>query len=80
MRTVCMHLCIKWMYPYLVRRCAVIRHIRRGATQTFNCRGMKGRYVNIVIPRRREYLTLCEVEVYAQRTIARRRIIPTGRY
>merc|ERR1739838_56301 len=44
--------------------CATIKHIGAGATETFNCRGMTGRYVNIVIPRRRQYLTLAEVEVY----------------
>ena len=32
-------------------------------SQIFVCNGMEGRYVNIVIPGRQEYLTLCEVEV-----------------
>ncbi|XP_053198935.1 fucolectin-1-like [Scomber japonicus] len=45
-------------------RCAVISHIPAGFTQTFQCNGMDGRYVNIVNPERNEYLTLCEVEVY----------------
>ncbi|KAM7382936.1 hypothetical protein PAMP_002630 [Pampus punctatissimus] len=45
-------------------RCAVIHNIPRGYTQTFQCNGMNGRYVNIVIPGRKEFLTLCEVEVY----------------
>ncbi|KAM7382933.1 hypothetical protein PAMP_002628 [Pampus punctatissimus] len=45
-------------------RCAVIENIPRGYTQTFKCNGMVGRYVNIVIPGRKEFLTLCEVEVY----------------
>uniref|UniRef100_A0A668TPG7 Fucolectin tachylectin-4 pentraxin-1 domain-containing protein n=1 Tax=Oreochromis aureus TaxID=47969 RepID=A0A668TPG7_OREAU len=44
-------------------RCAVISSIAAGASQTFACNGMEGRYINIVIPGRREYLTLCEVEV-----------------
>ncbi|XP_036931361.1 uncharacterized protein LOC119006591 isoform X2 [Acanthopagrus latus] len=44
-------------------RCAVITSIPAGESNTFECRGMEGRYVNIVIPGRREYLTLCEVEV-----------------
>ncbi|XP_042279125.1 fucolectin-7-like [Thunnus maccoyii] len=48
-------------------RCAVITHIPEGSTQTFQCNGMDGRYVNIVIPGRAEYLTLCEVEVYGSR-------------
>eukprot|EP00064_Thunnus_orientalis_P022813 superscaffoldBa00008039_g23033 len=48
-------------------RCAVISHISEGFTQTFQCNGMDGRYINIVIPGRKEYLTLCEVEVYGSR-------------
>ncbi|KAM4633732.1 fucolectin-1-like [Polymixia lowei] len=45
-------------------RCAVISYMPAGASRTFKCNGMEGRYVNVVIPGRREYLTLCEVEVY----------------
>ncbi|XP_041650223.1 fucolectin-1-like [Cheilinus undulatus] len=45
-------------------RCAVIENILAGVTVEFQCNGMDGRYVNIVIPGRHEYLTLCEVEVY----------------
>lgn len=48
-------------------RCAVITEIPGGATADFHCggaHGMDGRYVNINIPGRKEYLTLCEVEVY----------------
>uniref|UniRef100_A0A7N6ADQ3 F5/8 type C domain-containing protein n=1 Tax=Anabas testudineus TaxID=64144 RepID=A0A7N6ADQ3_ANATE len=45
-------------------RCAVISSIHAGFTQSFQCNGMDGRYVNVVIPGRAEYLTLCEVEVY----------------
>ncbi|XP_031135293.1 fucolectin-5-like isoform X1 [Sander lucioperca] len=48
-------------------RCAVISSISPGFTETFQCNGMDGRYVNIVIPGRSEYLTLCEVEVYGSR-------------
>uniref|UniRef100_A0A8C9XME5 Fucolectin tachylectin-4 pentraxin-1 domain-containing protein n=1 Tax=Sander lucioperca TaxID=283035 RepID=A0A8C9XME5_SANLU len=44
-------------------RCAVISSIAAGTSETFTCNGMEGRYVNIVIPGRAEYLTLCEVEV-----------------
>ncbi|XP_028435574.1 uncharacterized protein LOC114556740 [Perca flavescens] len=47
-------------------RCAVISSMAAGSSQTFVCNGMEGRYVNIVIPGRREYLTLCEVEVTGQ--------------
>ncbi|XP_041649525.1 fucolectin-1-like [Cheilinus undulatus] len=45
-------------------RCAVIKNIPAGATEEFQCNGIDGRYVNIVIPGREEFLTLCEVEVY----------------
>ncbi|KAK9514331.1 hypothetical protein VZT92_027806 [Zoarces viviparus] len=44
-------------------RCAVITSIPSGGVEEFQCNGMDGRYVNVVIPRE-EYLTLCEVEVY----------------
>lgn len=33
---------------------------------TYNCKGMEGRYLNIVIPGKEEQLTLCEVEVTGQ--------------
>ncbi|XP_017559407.1 fucolectin-1-like [Pygocentrus nattereri] len=46
-------------------RCAVISTIdKETPTMSFECNGMEGRYVNIVIPQKKEYLTLCEVEVY----------------
>ncbi|KAI9515412.1 hypothetical protein NQZ68_026146 [Dissostichus eleginoides] len=48
-------------------RCAVISSIPGGFTETFQCNGMDGRYVNIVIPGINEYLALCEVEVYGSR-------------
>ena len=44
----------------------MVSSIRGGASKTFQCYGMVGRYVNIVILGRREYLTLCEVEVYGE--------------
>ncbi|XP_049440782.1 fucolectin-like [Epinephelus fuscoguttatus] len=44
-------------------RCAVISSIAAGTSKTFMCDFMEGQYVNIVIPGRKEYLTLCEVEV-----------------
>ncbi|XP_064410322.1 uncharacterized protein LOC102354425 [Latimeria chalumnae] len=45
-------------------RCASISKVERGSTETICCKGMVGRYVTIAIPSRKEYLTLCEVEVY----------------
>ncbi|KAM9353853.1 uncharacterized protein ABDE67_006246 isoform 2-T3 [Symphorus nematophorus] len=47
-------------------RCAVISPPAHGTSKTYVCNGMEGRYINIVIPGRREYLTLCEVEVTGQ--------------
>ncbi|XP_068425717.1 fucolectin-3-like [Clinocottus analis] len=44
-------------------RCAVITSIPSGGVGEFQCNGMDGRYVNVVIPRE-EFLSLCEVEVY----------------
>ncbi|KAM4694447.1 fucolectin-5-like [Discoglossus pictus] len=44
-------------------RCARISSIPNGATQTYECHNMVGRYVNIVIPGRWEYLHVCEVQV-----------------
>ncbi|TNN02853.1 hypothetical protein fugu_010340 [Takifugu bimaculatus] len=48
-------------------RCAVISDIPAGNSVGFACDGMDGRYVNIVLPDREEFLTLCEVEVYGSR-------------
>ncbi|KAI9515409.1 hypothetical protein NQZ68_026143 [Dissostichus eleginoides] len=48
-------------------RCALISSIPAGFTETFECNGMDGRYVNIFVPGRRQYLTLCEVEVYGSK-------------
>ncbi|XP_039475524.1 fucolectin-6-like isoform X2 [Oreochromis aureus] len=48
-------------------RCAVITSIAGDVVAKFTCNGMEGRYVNIVIPDREEFLSLCEVEVYGSR-------------
>nr|XP_046254802.1 fucolectin-7-like [Scatophagus argus] len=45
-------------------RCEVIYSIPAGGVSEFQCNGMEGRYVNIFIPERDEFLSLCEVEVY----------------
>ncbi|KAJ1158879.1 hypothetical protein NDU88_011552 [Pleurodeles waltl] len=45
-------------------RCATISSIPSGGTQTFQCNGMVGRYVNLYTRGREDYLTPCEVEVY----------------
>ncbi|XP_069461236.1 fucolectin-like [Ambystoma mexicanum] len=46
-------------------RCAYISSMAAGATQTFYC-ALVGRYVNIAIRGRQEFLTLCEVQVFGQ--------------
>ncbi|KAJ8290975.1 hypothetical protein GJAV_G00019850 [Gymnothorax javanicus] len=43
--------------------CAVIPYIPAGQTRTYQCHGMQGRYVSILLPGKEKYLTLCEVEV-----------------
>ncbi|KAI4792841.1 hypothetical protein KUCAC02_033111, partial [Chaenocephalus aceratus] len=43
--------------------CAVISSINVGTSRTFNCNGMEGQYVTIVIRGREKILRLCEVEV-----------------
>ncbi|XP_040210448.1 pentraxin fusion protein-like [Rana temporaria] len=45
-------------------RCAVIYSLRPGETAMFNCKGMKGKYVTVIIPDREEKLSLCEVQVF----------------
>lgn len=42
----------------------MIVSIPAGFSVTYECEGMEGRYVTVVIPGRVGYLVLCEVEVY----------------
>ncbi|XP_052459332.1 uncharacterized protein LOC128017809 isoform X1 [Carassius gibelio] len=44
---------------------ATVGFIPLGNTKTFQFKPVKGRYVNLIVPGRNEYLTLCEVEVYS---------------
>ncbi|XP_075046902.1 pentraxin fusion protein-like [Mixophyes fleayi] len=46
-------------------KCQTIR-TSNAPTIKICCHGMEGRYVTIILKQRREYLPLCEVEVYAQ--------------
>ncbi|XP_074539273.1 scavenger receptor cysteine-rich domain-containing protein DMBT1-like [Halichoeres trimaculatus] len=46
-------------------RCAIIDSMGAGSTVTFNCGGMIGQFVNVLL-RRYDVLTLCEVEVYGE--------------
>uniref|UniRef100_A0A673GX64 Fucolectin tachylectin-4 pentraxin-1 domain-containing protein n=1 Tax=Sinocyclocheilus rhinocerous TaxID=307959 RepID=A0A673GX64_9TELE len=44
---------------------AIVGPIPLGNTKTFEFKHVMGRYVNLIVPGRNEYLTLCEVEVYS---------------
>ncbi|XP_026099138.1 fucolectin-like isoform X2 [Carassius auratus] len=47
--------------------CAVVSTIPEGATYSYPCYGMKGRYVSVDLPGpTAQHLTLCEVEVYEE--------------
>ncbi|KAK3523443.1 hypothetical protein QTP86_033620, partial [Hemibagrus guttatus] len=45
-------------------RCVIIPSMSAGASVSYTC-NMRGRYVNVILPNVIQYLTLCEVEVYA---------------
>ncbi|XP_024299308.1 fucolectin-5-like [Oncorhynchus tshawytscha] len=45
-------------------RRALVPSVPERAFSTFHCNGMEGQYINVVIPGRNEFLTLCEVESY----------------
>ncbi|XP_043101298.1 uncharacterized protein LOC122349350 [Puntigrus tetrazona] len=45
--------------------CATVSSIPDGATSSYSCDGMEGRYVTVNIPGDSKILTLCEVGVYA---------------
>ncbi|XP_069822710.1 uncharacterized protein [Dendropsophus ebraccatus] len=47
-------------------RCGVVFRMNYGETLSFNCRGMEGRYITIVIPEQKQYLSLCEVQVFGE--------------
>lgn len=51
-----------------ITRCAVITNPVPGSTNKYDCKGMEGRYINILIPGTPRILTLCEVEVKGQPT------------
>ncbi|XP_069461695.1 fucolectin-like [Ambystoma mexicanum] len=44
--------------------CGTISYLPAGLSQTFQCNGMVGRYVNLITRGREDYLTPCEVEVF----------------
>ncbi|XP_052458915.1 pentraxin fusion protein-like [Carassius gibelio] len=52
--------------------CAVVSTIPAGATYSYSCDGMEGRYVTVNIPGDLRTLTLCEVEVYGEGPLLKR--------
>ncbi|CAI9620750.1 unnamed protein product [Staurois parvus] len=44
--------------------CVEISGMSSGSTKTFQCDGMLGQYVNIILPNKSQYLQLCEVQVF----------------
>uniref|UniRef100_I3JJQ9 Fucolectin tachylectin-4 pentraxin-1 domain-containing protein n=1 Tax=Oreochromis niloticus TaxID=8128 RepID=I3JJQ9_ORENI len=45
--------------------CGMIKSLAGTPTYTFQCNEMEGRYINVIIPGIKRYMTLCEVEVFA---------------
>uniref|UniRef100_A0A3Q4GT30 Si:ch73-359m17.2 n=1 Tax=Neolamprologus brichardi TaxID=32507 RepID=A0A3Q4GT30_NEOBR len=45
--------------------CGMIKSLAGTPTYTFQCNEMEGRYVIVIIPGIKRYMTLCEVEVFA---------------
>uniref|UniRef100_H3B360 Fucolectin tachylectin-4 pentraxin-1 domain-containing protein n=1 Tax=Latimeria chalumnae TaxID=7897 RepID=H3B360_LATCH len=45
-------------------KCGAVESTSAWSTHTFCCSGMEGRYVSIVIPGRKDVLSLCEVEIF----------------
>nr|XP_055053908.1 uncharacterized protein LOC129439160 [Misgurnus anguillicaudatus] len=52
--------------------CAVTSGFQLGQTISYSCGVMVGRYINLVMTGRTNYLSLCEVEVYKTENVARR--------
>ncbi|XP_062989740.1 uncharacterized protein LOC134403471 [Elgaria multicarinata webbii] len=50
-------------------RCVTIHSLGLGETQKFDCEGMQGQYVTIVVPGSDKYLSLCEVQVFGTQII-----------
>ncbi|XP_068135076.1 fucolectin-like [Hyperolius riggenbachi] len=45
-------------------RCAKITSTSGGATETFHCNGMQGRYVNVALPGKNGVVTFCEIQIF----------------
>ncbi|XP_049425184.1 uncharacterized protein LOC125884330 [Epinephelus fuscoguttatus] len=56
-------------YGFINPRCGTISSTDDTSMYTFDCAGMKGRYIKVIIPGDSKVLTLCEVEVFASAVI-----------
>ncbi|XP_018430797.1 PREDICTED: uncharacterized protein LOC108803457 [Nanorana parkeri] len=52
------------------QRCGVVTSIPLGGSMRFSCRGLVGRYVNIILRGKTQYLHVCEVEVWTKQSCA----------
>ncbi|XP_030609373.1 uncharacterized protein LOC115797031 [Archocentrus centrarchus] len=50
-------------------RCGIIPSLRGTPTYTFHCNEMEGRYINVGVRGFQQYVTLCEVEVFASLSV-----------
>uniref|UniRef100_A0A673GWR1 Fucolectin tachylectin-4 pentraxin-1 domain-containing protein n=1 Tax=Sinocyclocheilus rhinocerous TaxID=307959 RepID=A0A673GWR1_9TELE len=57
---------------------AIVGPIPLGNTKTFEFKHVMGRYVNLIVPGRNEYLTLCEVEVYSGNLALNARVVQSS--
>ncbi|XP_039465888.1 uncharacterized protein LOC116319483 [Oreochromis aureus] len=57
--------------------CGMIKSLAGTPTYTFQCNEMEGRYINVIIPGIKRYMTLCEVEVFASLSVPDIIIAPT---
>ncbi|XP_039456012.1 uncharacterized protein LOC116319484 [Oreochromis aureus] len=49
--------------------CGMIKSLDGTPTYTFQCNEMEGRYIIVIIPGKKTYTTLCEVEVFASLSV-----------
>ncbi|XP_031794191.1 uncharacterized protein LOC111721074 [Sarcophilus harrisii] len=49
-------------------RCATISSLDLGRTESFFCGSMNGRFVTVIIPEKKGFLTFCEVQVFGKLT------------
>uniref|UniRef100_I3JM02 Fucolectin tachylectin-4 pentraxin-1 domain-containing protein n=1 Tax=Oreochromis niloticus TaxID=8128 RepID=I3JM02_ORENI len=55
--------------------CGMIKSLAGTPTYTFQCNEMEGRYIIVIIPGKKTYTTLCEVEVFASLSVFTKNIL-----